>query len=250
MKRLIIGFLVVMLALGMMVSCSSDDDDDDDNGGGISQPPTSDWRYAVTFSQSPEFRYGYIYVFALDETDLIESCNLTIDGEDVSMYYQEMYNEWWANYEFTPGQSYAYDLDINNGAYAETATLTMTYIPTLNIDDTWDGQTNYELTWTLEANSDAQSLFILGPDDESRSIGSIYIDPALRAYTLAANLHGFNDPTSEYLNLSVDQENWVVVGDLVFLSFTYNVANWGTFARSIDPHEHARTLLNQVMNQR
>ncbi len=210
----------------------------------IVEPPSSGWTYAIT-AGCFEYPYGYIYIYALDYDDIIEACTLLIDGEEVAMIHYTESNDWFGEYPFEEGVSYNFDLTINNTLHQSTD-LVVPYIPIIDSPETWDGQTNYELTWELDQDSKSQSLFIYGPDDEYRSIGSIYIYASLRSYLLQANLHGYNDEDTEYLSISVDQENWVSIGGLLFISFTNDYADFGSYRQTEAPRDHARRILRDV----
>ncbi len=247
MKRLLIGFLIVIISLMMFVSCDSDDDDDDKEVVGITQPPTNDWIYGLSATFYDVSRNGFVYVQALDENNIIDTCTVSIDNEPVDMYYLDDMLEWHGDFVFEPGETYLFALDVNNGQYSQTAQLMMPYIPVLEYDMEWDGSTSTQLNWELEAGAQAQSLLILGPDDTSEPIEYLFIDPALRAYTLAAGLHGYNDFETEALSVSVDEDNWVFSNNLLFLAYTYNDAIYGTY--DPEPRAHARRIGHHLMSQ-
>ncbi len=214
----------------------------------VDQPPTEDWRYGITTAYYSG-REGFIYVYALDMDDIIESCSLTINGEAIAMTYNTEYNEWWGDYAVEEGATYTFNLDINNGAYSQEAELAVPYVAVPTYDETWDGQSVYNLTWELDQDSDAQSLFIFGPDDEATR--SIYILSMLRAYLLLAGIHGYDNPDVEGLSVSIDQENYLLAGQLLFITYTYAEAYFGTYGgydREND-RECARRITHQVIQR-
>ncbi len=248
MKRLLIGFLIVMLALGFLVSCNSSDDDDDVS---ITQPPTENWLYGVNIGYYGA-RDGWIYVFAYTESNIIETCTLLINNEEVMLTYNSEWNEWWGSHSLEEGVTYTFDLTINNGAYHQNADLAVPYVPVLDFDSTWDGQNSYELTWELEEDSDAQSLYIWGPDDnEYRSLGSIYILASLRAYMLAAALHGYTGSEGQNLDVSVDQENFVLVNQILLITYAYAYAYFGVYNEPVleNPQDHSRRITQDVIRR-
>ncbi len=245
MKRLLIGFLVVIISLMMLVSCESDDDDDDVVVSTIVQPPDiSAWDFSM--AAQTDGRWGDIHIMQWGE-DVIESCTLLIDGEEVAL--ENSGSDFYANYPFEVGVSYNFDLTINETLHHSTD-LVVPYVPAVNFPETWDGQTDLELTWELEADSKSQSLYFWGPDDtENRSIGSIYILAALRMYIIMAGIHGYTGLAEQTLTVSIDQENWTFISGLIFIAFNSVHTNFGTYEQMETPRERARRVTSQVMKK-
>ena len=228
----------------MLVSCESDDDDDDGDTG-LLEPPSDGWTYTFTVGSSGSG--GYYSIYALDYTVIIGTCALLIDGEEQDVSYDESYNEWSGTYPFQQGESYNIDLTINN-THHQSIFLPMPFVPDFDSPETWDGQTEYELTWGLTKNACSQSLFIHGPDEGNHPRDSQYILASLRSYMLPPDFHGYSGETDDRLTITLYEKNWVNAGGLLFVSFANDVVNFG-YDRMQTPHEHTRRIVNDVIRE-
>ncbi len=166
--------------------------------------------------------------------------------EEVPLEYYRDSDSVSAYYPFVQGSIYSYVVVIND-SYQRSGTFTMPYIPDANFPDSWDGQSDFQLEWSLQRNARTQSLYVVGPgaarDDP---IATIYMLPSDRRYSIPAGFMDYDDPSTEFIHFNLQEKNWSEEDGFYVVAETSVMKNYGYIDYRLNPLDLARRTIEQL----
>ncbi len=239
MKRLPIGFLIVIISLALLtISCSDSDSDSDSvtHFETVFSPPTEveyeyftqpdhSFKVYIEGDNSIPCRYddiGYLGVQA--HGDSLRSLEIILDDSlFVSETFASPRMSWSTQYpEFfvTHGKTYHIEVSINDSIHEE-ADIRLPVWPQVDFPEYFQPYADQTITWELDQDYTTQTIDFMALDYHSSAMPDrdILLDPSDRSFFMEYEAFRFQE--FPWLFIFVEEINWELKGRVLFSSNTF-----------------------------